>query len=301
MSENTGISWCDHTFNGWWGCRKISPECENCYAERDAARWAPSLPWNGTTYRMFGESHWNEPRRWQRKAAKEGRRARVFCGSMCDVFEGNILLDDMRARLWALIADTPSLDWMLLTKRPENILRLLPFIEIGGESTERFRNAWIGTTVGCKSSLVRLDHLRSVPATVRFVSAEPLLEDLGRINLNGISLIIVGGESGPNARPCNVGWIRSIVRQCKHAGVACFVKQLGANSTENGQPTHAVCKRCEGRGYHHGFGEHGHDPDWCSECGGTGDSFFNLRDRAGADPPEWHENLRVRQMPEERR
>ena len=237
MSENSAISWTTHTFNTHWGCRKISAECSACYAEAVAARFAPSLPWDGTKYRLFDEAHWREPVRWNAKAVKAGKRARVFCGSMCDVFDGNMLLDDLRVRLWKLIDVTPSLDWLLLTKRPENIGRMIPTIQIGGEELSRFDNVWLGTTVGCKASLPRLEILRGLLAAVRFLSVEPLLEDLGRIDLSGISWVIVGCESGPSARPMQDDWVRSIRDQCQAAGVPLFYKQQFVNGRLDHEPT----------------------------------------------------------------
>jgi Bacteriophage protein gp37 len=225
MSANSKVSWCDHTFSPFWGCRKASPECAHCYAEGVAKRFAPSLPWDGTKYRLFDKAHWHEPVKWNAKASKAGERAKVFCGSMCDVFDGNFILDDLRARLWKLIDATPSLDWLLLTKRPENIERMLPFVQIGGHLVERFSNVWLGTTVGCKASLPRVDVLRMLPATVHFLSCEPLLEDIGEINLRGISWVIVGCESGPGARHMKDDWALSIRDQCQAAGVAFFLKQ----------------------------------------------------------------------------
>lgn len=174
----------------------------------------------------------------------------------------------------------------------------------------------------------RIPDALATPAAVRGLSMEPLLEGvklrhewLGRFCGCGmqtdacddwkaghcksepprLSWIVAGGESGSHARPCNVEWIRSIVRQCRDAGVPVHVKQMGANAREAGAPMQAVCNRCGGKGYHHGFGEDGHDPDWCSECGGPGSSFHKLRDRAGANPDEWPEDLKVRQMPKENR
>jgi protein gp37 len=236
MGEKTGIAWTDHTFNCWWGCRKVSAECSACYAEKLAARFSPSLPWDGTKYRLFDKAHWHEPVKWNAKASKEGKRARVFCGSMCDVFDGNFILDELRASLWKLISITSSLDWLLLTKRPENIARMMPFIEIGGELIERFSNVWLGATVGCKSSLPRVDELQRLPAAVRFLSVEPLLEDLGRIDLSGISWVIVGAESGRSARPMQLDWVRSIRDQCVAAGVPLFFKQAWVQGKLDHEP-----------------------------------------------------------------
>ena len=224
MGENSSIAWTTHTFSPVWGCSAVSPECKNCYAEAWAKRF-DHVCWGCNPRRTFGDRHWAEPVKWNRAAEKSGKRARVFCGSMCDVFEDAPGLDEQRTRLWKLIEATPSLDWLLLTKRPENIERMMPFVQIGGSLVERFSNVWLGTTVGCKASLPRVDELRRLPAAVRFLSIEPLLEDLGAINLRGISWVIVGCESGPGARHMKDDWALSIRDQCVEAGVAFFLKQ----------------------------------------------------------------------------
>jgi protein gp37 len=236
MSEKTGIAWCDHSFNPWWGCSAVSPECKNCYAEAWAKRF-DHVCWGCNPRRTFGDRHWAEPVKWNRAAEKSGKRARVFCGSMCDVFEDAPGLDEQRTRLWKLIEATPSLDWLLLTKRPENIERMMPFAQIGGHLVERFNNVWLGTTVGCRASLPRVDELRRLPATVHFLSIEPLLENLGTLDLRGISWVIVGCESGPNARPMQTDWVRSIRDQCQAAGVPLFYKQQFVNGRLDQEPT----------------------------------------------------------------
>ena len=224
MGKDTTISWATHTFSPWHGCTKISPECAHCYAESFSHRFGCQC-WGNAPRRLFGDSHWADPLKWDRAAEKAGARARVFCGSMCDVFEEEPGLDEQRVRLWKLIDATPSLDWLLLTKRPENIERMLPFIQIGGHIIERFSNVWLGATVGCKASLSRVDVLRRLPATVHFLSCEPLLEDLGTINLSGIDWVIAGCESGPNARPMQTDWARSIRDQCAKEPSSFFYKQ----------------------------------------------------------------------------
>ena len=214
MGKDSKIAWTDHTFNPWWGCTKIGQECVFCYAEEQAHRWGFKC-WGNAPRRLFGDSHWNDPVRWNKAAEKSGKREKVFCGSMCDVFEDGVPgLDKQRTLLWKLIEATPTLDWLLLTKRPANIALtgLLP-------------NVWLGTTVGCRSGLRRVDELRRLPATVRFLSVEPLLEDLGTVDLSGINWVIVGCESGPNARQMQLDWVRSLRDQCVSAGVPLFFKQ----------------------------------------------------------------------------
>src|SRR5258708_7584279 len=117
MGKNSHIEWTHHTFNPWWGCTKVSPACDNCYAEAWAKRVGNDVWGSKAPRRFFSDSHWKEPLKWQAQAAEEEERARVFCASMADVFEARPELDAPRARLWKLIESTPNLDWLLLTKR----------------------------------------------------------------------------------------------------------------------------------------------------------------------------------------
>lgn len=261
MGETTEIAWTDATFNPWWGCQRVSPGCEHCYAETFSKRvglkvWGPQAE-----RRFFGAKHWNEPVKWNAKAAKDGVRKRVFCASMADVFEDREDLVEQRNHLWEVILATPSLDWLLLTKRPENMIRMLPWGPSGLGPTP-WKNVWLGTTVEDQKRGARADILREVPGHIRFLSMEPLLEDPGTLDLAGIDWVIVGGESGGGARPFNPSWAKDIVAQCRSAGVACFVKQLGANVL---------------------------------------DFSGRLKDRKGGDWSEWPEDLRVREFPDGRR
>src|SRR5271165_362130 len=120
MGQNSSIEWTDHTFNPWWGCTKVSPACQNCYAELWAKRMGHQVWGNRTQRRFFTNNHWNEPLIWNHDARNTKRRRRVFCASMADVFERKRELNSWRERLWTLISATPCLDWLLLTKRPEN-------------------------------------------------------------------------------------------------------------------------------------------------------------------------------------
>jgi protein gp37 len=278
VSAKTAITWTDSTFNAWWGCVEVSPGCTNCYARTFAKRvgqrvWGPDAP-----RRFFGEKHWTEPLKWNRAAAAAGVRRRVFCSSMADVFEDRRDLDPWRARLWTLIEQTPHLDWQLLTKRPENILRLASRTWVWGSTARWPANVWLGTTAEDQQRAeARIPRLLATPAAVRFVSAEPLLGPVVFKQQNpdgfwppkapqpdvawlrhkdwvddweywstGLDWIIVGGESGPGARPFDVAWARSIVAQCRAAGVAVFVKQLGAAPEEPGKLTHRACARGKG-------------------------------------------------------
>jgi protein gp37 len=253
MAENTPIGWCDDTFNPWRGCKKISAGCKNCYAAAGARRFPKVLGvWGKDGTRVLPvESGWEDLWAWDRKARREGRRRRIFSGSYCDVFEDRPDLAEPRQQLLAVIDRTTHLDWLLLTKRPENVLPLLHqcvaqvYAEhaAGAVFAERWlndtppRNVWLGVTVeDHKDGLPRIDILRQIPAIVRFLSCEPLLEDLGTLDLTGIDWVIVGGESGPNRRPMELAWLESIVRQCQAAAIPCFVKQdVGRTQGEQGR------------------------------------------------------------------
>lgn len=231
MAETTEISWTDATFNPWIGCTKVGPGCDHCYAERDFDLRKGRVKWGaGNARSRTSAANWNKPRQWERQAAAfadaNGRRRRVFCASLADVFD-NEAPAEWRADLLALIRGTPNLDWLLLTKRISNVARMvpegLPF------------NVWLGATMVTRDEFLRdLDRLRAVPATVHFVSAEPLLEDVGELDLRGIDWLIVGGESGPQARPMDAAWVRSLRRQCDRDGVAFHFKQWGGRRDNGG-------------------------------------------------------------------
>lgn len=234
MSERTGIEWCDHTFNIAWGCFKVSPGCSHCYAETLADKrlgngvWGPPAT---TPRKTFGEKHWNDPVRWNRAAEKAGRRARVFCSSMCDVFEDHPTIDAERAKLWPLIRATPHLDWLLLTKRPERIAANLP-----DDWGNGYPNVWLGTSAESDSYRDRIGHLVKLPARIRFVSAEPLLAPLTLDEYaDDLDWVIVGGESGKQARPMQGDWARSLRDECRRARVAFFLKQLGGHPDKRGR------------------------------------------------------------------
>lgn len=225
MAEQTQISWTDKTFNPWWGCVKISAGCDHCYAEKWDSRfngqhWGPHA-----TYKTMSEHYWNEPIRWNRKEPG----SKVFAGSMCDIFD-NHADPAQRERLFELIRNTPNLTWQLLTKRAANIEKFLP-----DDWGNGYDNVWLGVSVENKTQgLPRIDILRNIPAKVRFLSAEPLLENLESINLNNIHWVIVGGESGYNYRPIQSEWISNLYKQCKKQQVAFFFKQWGGDQKNKG-------------------------------------------------------------------
>lgn len=206
--ENSKISWTNHTFNAWWGCTHAArdspeeppsdataPECDNCYAEVFDRRLG-SAHWGQTAdRRFFGPKYWAKPLVWDEEAQLAGRRDRVFCSSMADVFEAhpdhdiNARMDAVRTELWQLIRRTPNLDWLILTKRTERMPALLPWVQtsadwssVGVQSQQTasapWHNVWLGVTCGARSSLWRIAALRGIPAVKRFVSAEPLLEHI---------------------------------------------------------------------------------------------------------------------------
>lgn len=224
MGENSKIEWTTHTFNPWWGCTKVSEACKHCYAEAWAKRLGNQVWGPKTQRRMFTDNHWQQPIRWNKAAAGHAGRPRVFCASMADVFEDRDELNDSRARLWELIEATPNLDWLLLTKRPQNVKRL------GGWNLNWPDNVWLGTTVELQSRADELlPYLSDIPARVRFISAEPLLGPLQLGRWLGVSLdwVITGGESGPKARPASPAWFRDLHAQCMQADVPFHFKQWG--------------------------------------------------------------------------
>lgn len=165
--ENSKIEWTTHTFNPWWGCVKVSAGCEHCYAETFSKRTGHSIwgPAKTTSRRLFTDKHWAEPLKWNETAQQAGERHRVFCASMADVFEDHPQVIDARQRLFELIDRTPYLDWLLLTKRPENIRRLWPFGWYDDQYT--WPNIWLGTSVENQIAAdTRIPHLLGIPATV---------------------------------------------------------------------------------------------------------------------------------------
>lgn len=227
MAKHSSIEWTHHTFNPWWGCTKVSPACKHCYAETWANRFGLNLWGSKAPRRFFGEQHWREPYRWNQEALRTGVRQRVFCASMADVFEDRRDLDSWRAKLWTVIDETTALDWLLLTKRPECVSSIAPWRDSWPS------NVWLGTTVeNQRWADKRIPSLLKNPATVRFVSCEPLL---GPIDLSTwlsphtgkLDWVIAGGESGRKARPMNPHWARLLRDQCKNAGVAFHFKQWG--------------------------------------------------------------------------
>jgi len=223
MADVTAIAWTDHTQNFWWGCSSpAGAGCDHCYAARLDRRTGGNHFGLGTKPRLTSIQNRRKPFRWNREAEASGVRQKVFCGSMMDVFDKNAPAE-ARSEMWATIRATPMLDWQLLTKRPSNIADMLP-----PDWGDGYANAWLGVTVENKrSGLRRLEQLRTISAKVRFLSVEPLLEDLGKIDLTGIHWVIIGGESGAGYRKMERAWVDNILSQCRAQAVPVFFKQWG--------------------------------------------------------------------------
>ncbi|MGJ4855563.1 phage Gp37/Gp68 family protein [Labrys sp. La1] len=205
MGENTKIEWAHHTFNPWVGCTKVSFACDNCYAEGWAKRTGQSDLWQGNR-RRTADANWRQPLKWNRQAEAKGVRYRVFCASLADVFD-NQVPEIWRSDLFELIEETPALDWLLLTKRPQNIAKMIWPKWDGGLP----RNIWLGTTVENQTEAERrIPHLLAVPAAVYFLSCEPLL---GPIDLR--SLCYGSGKVLPpamrvNEERCSIDALRGV-------------------------------------------------------------------------------------------
>lgn len=300
MGERTDIAWATSTFNPWIGCTKVGPGCDNCYAEALMDKRFGRVAWgSGNTRKRTSEANWRQPLRWNAEAAKTGQPWRVFCASLADVFDNDVD-PAWRADLFDLIRRTPALTWMLLTKRIGNAEDMLPGGWYAGSESPNgpLPNVWLGATVVNQEEADRdIPKLLRVPAAVRFLSIEPML---GLINLTDfqpfrlhayksikrargilnekVDWVIVGGESGKQARPFHIEWARDIVRQCKAAGVPVFVKQMGAVPFDP----------LEGDRY---------EPAHPEGAAADPSCRLPLVDRKGGDPAEWPEDLRVREWP----
>jgi len=305
VAEKTGIAWCDSTWNPWIGCTKVSPGCDHCYAaEQDSRKrwdggkthWGAGVP----RYRTSA-SNWVQPIAWNKKAAKSGEVHRVFCASLADVFDNEIDLT-WRLDLWQLIEKTPNLSWLLVTKRIGNVPAMVPAWMHNGFPTnvrilitvvnqeEADRDVPKLLALSCKNGISYEPALGPVDwspwlwpmcwhwdakyrspedAIAAGAYAEQKPQGLVSAHRKFLEWIIVGGESGPKARPFDIDWAYSTVAQCKGASVPCFVKQLGVSAFFEPTEFH---ESIEGREYH-------------------------FKDRAGADPAEWPEHLRVREFP----
>jgi protein gp37 len=255
MAEKTGIEWATHTWSPWFGCTKISPGCAHCYAEAGSHRNPTILgTWGPHGNRPICKD-WEKPRRWDRAAKKAGERRRVF-PSLCDPFEDREELVNPRIRFFRLIDETPNLDYLVLTKRPAEASAWIEGSRAQGLWPPP-PNVWLGVSVENQEYAdERIPILLDTPAAIRWLSVEPLLGPIdltkhwytthnwhnwltGETGIDRttdnlvchkqtgqkIDWVVIGGESGPNHRPCQIEWIESIADQCVRAGVACFVKQ----------------------------------------------------------------------------
>lgn len=304
MGDNTKIQWTDHSASPWHGCSKVSVGCDHCYAERQSLRNPGVLGiWGDEGVRVKSKSFIDNLRAWNKIGEKEGRQIRVF-PSICDPFEDRPELVPWRQEMFAVSDDCPWVTLLLLTKRPENIRRLWPewacFPGLDENTRQCSRsNIWLGTSVSDQATadkmvpeLLRCRNL----SPVLFLSAEPLLGPIdfemirdperfpgcayfdvlrGRMiheddenqwtKEPAIDWVIVGGESGPRARPCNADWVRGIVWQCEEPEVPCFVKQLGASPRPGPLPRDVVIRY--------------------------------VKDPKGGEMSEWPEDLRCREFP----
>jgi protein gp37 len=233
MGEVTGIAWTDHTFNPWHGCTKVSPGCDNCYAEAFDKRVGGAHWGKGEPRRVFGEKHWNEPLKWNKKAQADGVKTKVFCASMADVMDDEAP-KGQRERLWALIDQTPNLLWQLLTKRPHRYTRYLP------KDGFQHDNVILGTTTESQEFYdVRMRHLDDAVIFLRqrgfmrqvqnFISYEPAL---GPIQMGALypDWVIFGGETGAGRRPMELEWAEAIKAECEYIGIPFFFKQMSAQT-----------------------------------------------------------------------
>ena len=232
MAENSLIEWTDHTFNPWMGCTKVSPACDHCYAENLMDTRYGQVKWGaGRPRRRTSESTWATPRKWQRQAALAGTRPFVFCASLADVFD-NEVDPDWRADLFALIGTTPNLVWLLLTKRIGNVGKMA--VAAGGLPW----NVAIGATMANQEEYDRdrmklADVKRQFDPLFTFGSFEPLLGPI-ILDKNAPDWIIVGGESGKQARQMDLDWARSIKRQSRELGRIFNFKQVGGRDASKG-------------------------------------------------------------------
>ncbi|MFN3242086.1 MAG: DUF5131 family protein [Planctomycetota bacterium] len=337
MSDSTKIQWTDATWNPVTGCTKVSAGCANCYAERDWPRHygrqtVPVDPGVGSpppgyeferrprrfTDVRCHQERLDEPLRWKKPR-------RVFVNSMADLFHDDVP-DEFISAVFATMAQARAHTFQILTKRPKRMRELLQAWQRSGLTLREghgcvLPNVWLGVSAEDQATAdERIPILLDTPAAVRFVSAEPLLgpiefegaaavdgSGVGQPYLEGLDWAIVGGESGPKSRPCDVAWIHSIVEQCGEAGVACFVKQLGAVPFEQ-----ASCRADEPQGTDAALMELGGPSSlrqrammatgWTFVTSPDGTSCYQrhwrLEDRKGGNPEEWPEDLRVREWPD---
>lgn len=301
MARTTGIQWAVATWDPWRGCTKVSPGCANCYAETLANR-NPAVfgSWGKGAPRVLSKS-WGEPLKWNREVEKLGLDPLRVFPSKCDWLDDEVP-HEWRSRFLQLIHDTPHLNWLLLTKRPENFEYLLkkafsitlnrPDLQGAYQIVHAWwgqqrppANVWLGVSVeDQKRADERMRQLRDIPARLKFLSVEPLLTGiLVPTHIFRPDWVIVGGESSvhgrDHARVCHLDWIRMVVQICKVDHIPCFVKQIGSNP---------IAKEFDL------WTMHGCPDDWKPV---TGSVPMKITHPKGGDPAEWPEFLRVREFP----
>lgn len=251
MSSSSKIEWTERTWNPVTGCTKVSPGCDRCYAETFAERWrgVPAHPFEQGFDLTFHPERLDMPLAW--------RASRIFVNSMSDLFHRDIP-DEFVARVFATMLKTPKHTYQVLTKRPDRMRHLIPRLYDNVDATIPRDHVWLGVSIESNDYAWRADMLRGTPASVRWISAEPLLGPLDRVDLTDIDWLVIGGESGHGARPLDLGWIRDLIQHARAAGTSVFVKQLGAVAAREQK----------------------------------------LGDRKGGDMEAWPDDLRVREYPQ---
>lgn len=258
MAETSNIAWTDGTFNPWIGCTRVSPGCQNCYAENLMDRRYKRVKWGAGNPRSRTKT-WNDPLKWNREAERTGIRKKVFCASLADFLDAEVPAQ-WREDLFDLVERCNWIDWLMLTKRIENFASMVPHHWLDNP----LRNVWLGVTAENQEYWdIRVPVLENTPAALRWVSYEPAL---GPIDINvdcNINWVIIGGESAQTmeARRFDIEWAERVIAQCRRRGIVPFMKQKGSNAFVDGDKM-----RCQ--------------------------------DKAGADPAEWPTTVCVREFPQ---
>lgn len=223
MADRSAIEWTEATWNPVTGCDKVSPGCDNCYAETFAERWrgVPDHPYKQGFDLRFWPERIDQPRRWRKPRV-------IFVNSMSDLFHQRVPASFVE-RVLETIRATPQHTYQVLTKRPAKMASVIRQLQ-----PEPLPNLWLGTSIESDDFTWRADALRDTPAAVRFLSLEPLLGPVPSLDLSGIGWVIVGGESGPGHRPMEPGWVAEIRNQCVSREVPFFFKQWGGRYPKAG-------------------------------------------------------------------
>jgi len=233
MAENSKIEWTDHTVNLWWGCAKVHTGCKNCYAESLSYRFGDKI-WGEKVQRKLIKSSTKDLNKYQKQAEKKNKIVKVFMGSMMDIFEDPKSIIGMREQyvntgtlrdnLFTEISEGKynNLVFLFLTKRPENIVHLIPYEWINSTP----KNVWFGTSVSNQETVKYAESLRLVSSSNLFLSIEPQIGLINEINLTGIDWVIQGGESGNKKRPFDINWAYRMKQICKEQNTPFFFKQI---------------------------------------------------------------------------